>query len=80
MTGRVDPPKRMHDYPDRDIDCQQALEREVQELIARAQAAGWTFEDVGPAVGSLLWAHGRAMDEVAVMETQLAFWRASARR
>ncbi|MEQ1956034.1 hypothetical protein [Mesorhizobium sp. CN2-181] len=36
MTGRVDPPKRMHDYPDRDIDCQQAVEREVQELIAAA--------------------------------------------
>jgi hypothetical protein len=38
-----------HPYPDRHIDCPEAMESDIKGLIACAQAAGWTFEDVGTA-------------------------------
>ncbi|MEQ1954433.1 hypothetical protein [Mesorhizobium sp. CN2-181] len=52
----VVPPKSYHAYPDRHIDCQEALEDEIKAPIARAQAAGWTLDDIARAVGDLLWA------------------------
>ncbi|WP_442579139.1 hypothetical protein ACSBOB_27050 [Mesorhizobium sp. ASY16-5R] len=34
-----------------------------------------TFEDIGPAPGSLLWVHGRAMEETAKLDAGLANMR-----
>ncbi|UUP19484.1 hypothetical protein [Nitratireductor thuwali] len=40
------PPRRSDDYPDRDSDCQSALEAEFQSIMSRATAAGWAEGEV----------------------------------
>ncbi|MEQ1956078.1 hypothetical protein [Mesorhizobium sp. CN2-181] len=73
------PPKRPHSYPDRNIDCQEALEIELQAFFERAQYAGWNFHDIARATRTLLWAQRRAMEENAKLEADLAIMRAMAR-
>jgi hypothetical protein len=61
-------PRMPPGHPDRGIDCEHALEREVFALLergrmpkaqeiadlkARAQAAGWTAQEIGSAIISL---------------------------
>jgi hypothetical protein len=79
MTGRIAPPRRPHRYPDRDIDCQQAMEDEMQAVIERMQQAGWDFGEIERAAKMLLWAQRRALEETAKLETDLAIMRAMAR-
>ena len=50
MTDDITAPKRDDDYADRSLDCQFALEPAFQELAARAQAAGWSEDDVSTAL------------------------------
>ena len=49
----IPPPKRHAPYPDRDIDCQQAIEAAFQELMERASAAGWRPVEIAEAVGQV---------------------------
>lgn len=72
MTGRIAPPKRPDAYPDRDIDCQQAMEEDVAAVFERMQAAGWTVGEIERATRTLLWARRRAMEETAKLEADLA--------
>ncbi|MFI0849148.1 hypothetical protein [Mesorhizobium sp. IMUNJ 23232] len=73
------PPKRPNTYPDRHIDCQEALEIELQGFIERAQRAGWSLDDIERATRTLLWAQRRALEETAKLEADLAIMRAMAR-
>lgn len=75
----TNPPRHPKPYPDQHIDCQAALEDELQAFIERAQRAGWRFDDIERATRTLLWAQRRAMEETAKMETDLAIMRAMAR-
>ena len=72
-------PKRPNPYPDRHIDCQEALETDLQSFIERAQQAGWSFDEIDRGMRTLLWAQRRAMEETAKMETDMAIMRAMAR-
>lgn len=40
------PPPRTDDYPDRDSDCQAALEAEFQSIARRAAGAGWHESEI----------------------------------
>ncbi|HEV7252668.1 MAG TPA: hypothetical protein VGN97_06170 [Mesorhizobium sp.] len=46
-------PKRGADHPDREIDCQEALEAQFQDLAERAEAAGWTAQEADTALLAL---------------------------
>lgn len=76
MTGRIAPPRRPHTYPDRDIDCQQAMEDEMRTMFDRMQQAGWNFGEIEIAAKTLLWAQRRALEENAMLEANLAILRA----
>ncbi len=40
------PPQRIKGDPDRRIECQEALERELQALAQRAIGAGWSEPEI----------------------------------
>lgn len=72
----IDPPKRPGEYPDRDVDCQAALETAFQDLTAEACAAGWGPAEVRRALVRLLAADRRKDEETAAFEAYLALLRA----
>lgn len=49
----ITPPRHGTDYPDRNLDCQEALESRVIALIDEAKAAGWTMPDITVALVEL---------------------------
>lgn len=50
-------PKVAADHPDRAIECQFVIEPAFQDLVRRAVAAGWTEDDVAPAMVDLAHSH-----------------------
>lgn len=54
-------PQRPTDYPDRFSDCEQAIEAELQALIALAMKAGWGEAEACVAIGSLADHHVLSM-------------------
>ena len=59
----IPPPKRHAPYPDRDIDCQQAIEASFQEVVERASAAGWRPVEIAEAVGQVAIADRYAREQ-----------------
>lgn len=57
----ISDPQRPADYPDRLSDCEQAIEAELQALIARAVEAGWSETEACVAIGSLADHHVLSM-------------------
>jgi len=49
----IAPPRRAGPYPDREIDCQQAIEAGFQRLVETARAAGWGPAEVTEALEHL---------------------------
>lgn len=47
------PPRLPHDYPDRHLDCQEALESRVIAIIDDGRSAGWSVSDITVALISL---------------------------
>lgn len=43
-------PKHPGKYPDRDIDCQEAVANEIMGLIASAKNAGWDESETATAI------------------------------
>jgi len=43
-------PKHSGQYPDRDIDCQEAVANEIRGLIASAKNAGWNEAETADAI------------------------------
>ena len=50
MSESIFPRIRFDDYADRSLACQFALEPAFQELAVRAQAVGWSEDDVSTAL------------------------------
>ena len=50
------PPKQTGPYPDRDLDCQLAVEDAIQKAITDAVAAGWSEQEA--AAAALVAIHG----------------------
>lgn len=46
-------PRHEGDYADHGLDCQEALEENILELVDRAVACGWSRSEVLVAVGEL---------------------------
>lgn len=78
MTA-IDPPRNQGDYPDRSIDCQQAMEPAFQLLMADMYATGWGPEETRKALWKLLAAHKMTGVENARVDAQLALVRAMER-
>lgn len=65
---KVAKPKREGDYPDRDIDCQEAVAAGIVDLIEAAENAGWSAAEAAAAIfevsrGFVLQTTGREPDE-----------------
>jgi len=43
-------PKHSGQYPDRDVDCQEAVANEIMGLIASAKNAGWEEAETATAI------------------------------
>lgn len=72
----IDPPKNQDDYPDREIDCQQAMEGLFQSLMETMHSAGWAPREIRIALRALI--HADRMKDFANAETeaQIAIIRA----
>lgn len=46
-------PRKPSSYDDRNLDCQEALEDDIQELLGRATAAGWSMTEALVAVSDV---------------------------
>lgn len=55
-------PKRKGSYPDRDLDCQQALEDIFRAVVEEAEDAGWSEREVSDALIELAHHHWLALD------------------
>lgn len=73
----INPPRNQGDYPDRDIDCQEALEAAFQLLMADALSFGWSPAETRRALRKLIAAHKITDIENAKVEATLALIRAA---
>jgi len=55
-------PKREGSYPDRDLDCQMAIENAFRTVAESAGAAGWTEQEIADALIELAHNHWFALD------------------
>jgi hypothetical protein len=78
MTIR--PPRRPDRYPDRDLDCQEAIESPFQEMMENILAAGWGPEEVAEAIEHLAMADRMARDEKGRIDATLEIQRVIATR
>lgn len=72
MTIRL--PKQITPYPDRDLDCQAALEDSFRSVLRSAERAGWTPTESAAALQELAFAH--LASEEANLQTDLAILQA----
>ena len=61
----IKPPRRRDRYPDRDIDCREAIERPFQVLRENIAAAGWGPEETPRRSTILPWPSGWRVTEMA---------------
>jgi len=73
------PPKRQDPYPDRQIDCQEALTPGFEILIDELTAVGWTREEIRGAFVAQLSARDLTQEANAELEAELAIIRARLR-
>lgn len=71
------PPRKKDDYPDRNIDCEEALEPAFQLLMADALSYGWKPAETRRALRKLIAAHKITDIENAKVEVTLALIRAA---
>ncbi|RWG54845.1 MAG: hypothetical protein EOQ64_18855 [Mesorhizobium sp.] len=76
MIGK---PRHQGSYPDREVDCQQAMEAGFQAIVDCMVEAGWTREEVKRALRRLIAADNMAERENARVEADLAIARAMIR-
>lgn len=75
----IDPPKSQDGYPDRNLDCEEAMETMFQTIIEEMAAVGWNPEEIERAAFKLIWAHRKTRFENAKVEAELAIMRAMER-
>jgi hypothetical protein len=72
-------PKRQGEYPDREIDCQEAMEPGFQAIVDCMIEAGWTRGEIMRSLRRLVAADNMTQKENAKVEAQLAIARAMMR-
>ena len=75
----ISQPRGTGDYPDREIDCQQAMEPGFQAIVDCTVEVGWTRGEVMRALRRLIAADNMAQKETARLEAELAIARAMIR-
>ncbi|CDX55830.1 conserved hypothetical protein [Mesorhizobium plurifarium] len=75
----ISKPRRTGDYPDREIDCEQAMEPGFQAIIDCMIEAGWIREEVKRSLRRLIAADNMTQKENAKIEAELAIARAMIR-
>ncbi|MGY2991221.1 hypothetical protein [Mesorhizobium sp. URHB0026] len=77
----IDPPRHQddHDYADRALDCQEAMEPGFQAIIDCMLEVGWTRGETLRALKRLIAADNMTQKENAKMEADLAIARAMVR-
>ena len=75
--AEVSPPKRPSDHPDRQLDCEEALEAAFQEVAEKAVAAGWDAKEIAMSLVGLAEAHIKAMRENEKTEEAISAARKS---
>lgn len=73
------PPKHQHDYLDRSIDCQEAMEPGFQAIVDCMLEVGWNRGEILQSLRRLIAADNMTQKENARTETQLAITRAMIR-
>ncbi|THF58711.1 hypothetical protein [Ollibium composti] len=59
---KIPRPRHEGRYPDRNIDCQEALDLAVRDLVDRAENAGWTASEAYRAIDVIIVAQRLAYD------------------
>ncbi|OBQ70257.1 hypothetical protein EFV37_35140 (plasmid) [Mesorhizobium loti] len=72
-------PREANDYPDRVIDCQEAMEPGFQAIVGCMLEAGWSRGETLRSLKRLIAADNMTQKENARTETQLAIARAMMR-
>ena len=72
------PPKLTSHYPDRDLDCQEAIESGFQHLVQNIAAAGWAPAEISGAIEQLAMANRRAREENAKVDATIQIAKAMA--
>ncbi|TIR24048.1 MAG: hypothetical protein E5X34_13420 [Mesorhizobium sp.] len=75
----IETPRRPGAYPDREIDCQQAMEPGFQAVVDCMVESGWTREEAKRALRRLIAADNMAQKENAKVEAELVIARAMIR-
>ncbi|RWX66747.1 hypothetical protein [Mesorhizobium sp. M2A.F.Ca.ET.039.01.1.1] len=75
----ISKPRRTSDYPDREIDCQEAMEPGFQAIIDCMIETGWNREEAKRALRRLIAADNMTQKENAKVEAELAIARAMIR-
>lgn len=72
-------PRREGDYPDREVDCQEAMEPGFQAVVDCMLEAGWARGEVMRSLRRLILADNMTQKENAKVEAELAIARAMLR-
>ncbi|WP_214477410.1 hypothetical protein [Mesorhizobium sp. dw_380] len=75
----INRPRRDDDYPDREIECQEAMEPGFQAIVDCMLEAGWARGEILRSLKLLIAADNMTQKENAKMEAQLAITRAMIR-
>ncbi|MCA0026654.1 MULTISPECIES: hypothetical protein [unclassified Mesorhizobium] len=75
----INPPKRQEEYPDRSIDCQEAMEPGFQAIVDCMLEAGWSRGEILKSLKRLIAADNMTQKENARTEAELAIARAMIR-
>ncbi|MEI9405214.1 hypothetical protein [Mesorhizobium argentiipisi] len=75
----ISAPRHDRDYPDREIDCQEAMEPGFQAIGDCMREAGWQRGEVVRSLRRLMAADNMAQRENAKVEAELAIARAMIR-
>ncbi|TPN16266.1 hypothetical protein FJ973_06120 [Mesorhizobium sp. B2-1-3] len=75
----INPPRRQEEYPDRAIDCQEAMEPGFQAIVDCMLDAGWSRGEILKSLKRLIAADNMTQKENARTEAELAIARAMIR-
>lgn len=68
----IAPPRYPHDYPDRVLDCQEALEDRIIAVFDVAQIAGWSINEITVALIELAENYDLKAEAIEQTERQIA--------
>ncbi|RWC00332.1 MAG: hypothetical protein EOQ57_17205 [Mesorhizobium sp.] len=75
----ISAPRQKHDYADREVDCQEAMEPGFQAIVDCMLEAGWARGEVMRALRRLIAADNMTQRENAKVEAELVIARAMIR-